>query len=195
MKLIGLVGFKQSGKSTAAKYLEEKYGFVRHNMKDALIAEIKQNFPDLLREIANETYKYHYIYSAVPVECIEQLFDEKPPLMRALMVNYGTEVRRREDPDYWVHHWKLGVPALLAEDEYNIVTDDIRFVNEAQAIKGWNGKLIRIVRTDITTGGDHSSETEQLQIEADYTIEVGPGEQEKLYAALDALMEVGSLNK
>ncbi len=188
MQIIGLVGFKQSGKSTAAKYLEEKYGFVRHNMKGALIAEIKQNFPDLLRVIAEKHYAPSHVYTEGIDTCINDLFEEKPPLMRALMVNYGTEVRRREDPDYWVHHWKLGVPALLAQDKYNIVTDDIRFLNEAQAIKGWNGKLIRIIRTDITTGGDHSSETEQLQIESDYTIEVGPGEQEKLYAELDKIM-------
>lgn len=177
MKLIGLVGFKQSGKSTAAQYLQNKYGFVRHNMKDALIAEIKQNFPDLLRAIADIEYTEQFAGQ------IDALFVNKPPLMRALMVNYGTEVRRRQDKNYWVKAW-LATPVF----QNNIVTDDVRFLNESQAIKRNGGMLIRIVRTDIITGGDHSSETEHLQIEADYTIEVGPGEQEKLYAELDAIL-------
>jgi hypothetical protein len=188
--IIGLIGFKQSGKSTAAKHLEEKYGFVRHNFKDALVAEIKQNFPDLLREIAFREGLYHWEDSltetGIFIPYIDQLFDEKPPLVRALMQNYGTEVRRKENPNYWVNQW-----LYWAEDNYNknIVTDDVRFLNEAKAIKDLDGITIRIIRTDITTGGDHPTETEQLEIEADYTIEVGPGEHEKLYEELDKILK------
>jgi hypothetical protein len=178
MKLIALVGFKQSGKSTAAKYLEEKYGFVRHNFKDSLVAELKQNFPDLLKTIAwEESLK---INAEIP---IDRLFEMKPPLMRALMINYGTEVRRKENPNYWTTEWYENW------DQYTpTVADDVRFLNEAQTIKNAGGKLIRIKRTDIETGGNHQSETEQLEIEEDYLIEVAPGEQEKLYAELDRIM-------
>lgn len=183
-QIIGLVGFKQSGKSTAAQYLQDKYGFVRHNMKDHLIAEIKQNFPDLLQEIGCIYWDVNRMELAEEYPMwIDKLFQEKPSLMRALMVNYGTEVRRRQDKNYWVKAW-LATPVF----QNNIVTDDVRFLNEAQAIKRNGGILVRIIRTDITTGGDHESETQQLQIEADYTIEVGPGEQEKLYAELDAIL-------
>ena len=190
MKIVGLIGFKQSGKSTAAKYLEEKYGFVRHNMKDALIAEIRQNFPDLLDAICLQMNIMRGEWDVLPWT-IERLFEEKPPLMRALMVNYGTEVRRGDKDGYWVDEYKDGVEYLATLGVDRIVTDDCRFINEAKAIKELKdngGILIRIIRTDITTGGDHSSETEQLQIEADYTIEVGPGEQEKLYAGLDKII-------
>ena len=182
-KLIGIVGFKGSGKSTAAKHLQTKYNFVRHNFKDALIAEIKQNFPDLLEVIREISWAEADI---IEENSIDELFKIKPPLMRALMINYGTEVRRKENPDYWVNQWMY-----FAEDNYNknIVVDDCRFLNEAKAIKHLDGILIRIVRTDITTGGDHQSETEQLGIEADYTITVNAGEQDKLYAELDAIMK------
>jgi hypothetical protein len=101
------------------------------------------------------------------------------------MQNYGTEVRRKENPDYWVDQYLN----TLHEIEQKVVTDDVRFLNEARAIKLGLGTIIRIIRTDITTGGDHSSETEQLQIQADYTIEVNPGEHEKLYAELDDIMQ------
>lgn len=187
--IIGLVGFKRTGKSTVAKYLEEKYGFVRLNMKDALIDEIKQNFPDLL-----EAIQAAYPTGGVPrlgiqwMPTVDTLFEEKPPLMRALMVNYGTEVRRREDPDYWVLQWKLKAADLMLAGHRNIVVDDIRFLNEMQAITGWQGKTIRIVRDDITTGGNHESETQLIGVETDYTINSKQGDLEGLYKAVDDIM-------
>jgi len=180
-QIIGLVGFKQSGKSTAASYLESKYGFVRHNFKDALVAEIKQNFPDLLREILH-TYKL-FDKPGVDYKTIDNLFIYKPPLMQALMQNYGTEVRRKENPDYWVNEW-----AKNSYSQNKIVVDDVRFLNEADKVRERGGTIIRIIRTDITSGGDHPSETEQLEIQADYTIEVGMGEHEKLYEELDKII-------
>jgi hypothetical protein len=181
-QLIAFVGFKQSGKTTASQYLQEKHGYIRHNFKDALVREIKQNFPDLLREIAFPEGSW-FGKGVIEIEfAINKLFEEKPPLMRALMVNYGTEVRRREDPDYWVNEWNRMFP--LGQ----VVTDDVRFVNEAQKVRERGGIIIRIKRTDITTGGDHQSETEQLQIDADHTIEVGKGEQQKLYDELERII-------
>lgn len=174
--LLAFVGFKQSGKSTAASHLESKYGFVRHNFKDALISELKENFPDLLNEM-RKTYEWEWSE--------DELFVVKPPLMRALMQNYGTEVRRKGDTNYWVGEWWKNFPVNQL-----VVTDDVRFLNEAGAITGAQGKIIRIIRTDITTGGSHSSETEQLQIQADYTIEVGAGEQDKLCAELDRIVGI-----
>lgn len=180
-KIIGLIGFKQVGKSTAAKYLEDKYGFVRHNMKDALVAEIKQNFPDLLWEIMTI---YNEQDTGYMIDSVEQLFVVKPPLMRALLQNYGTEVRRRDDDDYWVHQWIDNLP------DCNVVADDVRFINEGAAVEGCDGILIRLTRPDITTGGSHPSETEQLEIEADYTIECQPGGHEELYRQLDGIIGV-----
>lgn len=173
--IIGLIGFKQVGKSTAAKYLEEKYGFVRHNMKDALVAEIKQNFPDLLRQLAFEQG-----WDGHDASAIDLLFVEKPPAMRALLQNYGTEVRRKDCDTYWVEKWIDGSWSIP-----KIVTDDVRFLNEAKVVKDAGGILIRLTRSDITTGGSHPSETEQLEIEADYTIECAPGDHEHLYRELD----------
>jgi hypothetical protein len=188
-QIIGLVGFKQSGKSTAASYLESKYGFVRHNFKDALVAELKENFPDLLREIAFPEASW-FGKGVIEIEfAINKLFEEKPPLIRALMQNYGTEVRRKENPDYWVDQWTKKFWEL-ERIVYRVVTDDVRFLNEAAMIRSAKcpTAIIRIIRTDITSGGDHSSETEQLEIQADYTIEVGPGEHEKMYNKLDEIL-------
>jgi hypothetical protein len=185
--IIALTGFKQSGKTTAANYLETK-GYVRHNMKDALITELKERFPDLLQSII-ENYQemMESTYNASFVD-MDWLFEKKPPLIRALLQNFGTEVRRAEDEDYWVLQWKLGLIEHMMADRRAIVVDDCRFVSEARAIKAWGGTIIRIERTDITSGGNHQSETEMLQITPDHTITVGPGEHDKLYAELDKIL-------
>lgn len=171
--IIGLTGFKQVGKSTAAKYLESK-GFVRHDFKDALVAEIKEKFPDLLEEIR---------YTESETE-VGNLFQTKPPLMRALMQNYGTEVRRGDDPDYWVKKW-----AKNSYGHAKIVCDDVRFLNEASKVKERGGIIIRLTRPDMPTGGTHRSETEQLEIVADHTIECEAGDFEKLYRELDKIVD------
>ena len=172
--IIGLVGFKQIGKSTAAAHLESVHNFKRHNFKDALVAEIKEGFPDLLEMMARQE----------SLE-IEELFQEKPPLMRALMQNFGTEVRRKQDRNYWVKQWVNKVASMKG----NIVADDIRFKNEAACLKGQGGVIIRLTRPDVATGGSHSSEMEQLDIVADYTIDCVQGDHQGLYNKLDSVYE------
>jgi len=178
--IIGLVGFKQVGKSTAAKYLEKKYGFTRHNFKDALVQEIKDNFPDLLTQIVIAGRDLGF-----KAMNWNELFEEKPPLMRALLQNYATDVRRKDNPDYWTNQW-MGKAARVPS--WKIVADDVRFLNEAQAIRDGGGFIIRLVRSDILTGGTHVSETEQLEIVADHTIECDPGDHAALYRALDDII-------
>lgn len=182
--IIGFVGFKQIGKSTASKYLEEKYDFYRHNFKDALVAEMKDNFPDLLQALVEREYPERLLPDETAhADWIDQLFIDKPPLMRALMQNYGTDVRRKDDGNYWVKQWLKNSYGGFG----NIVCDDIRFKNEAAALKGRKGIIIRLTRPDVETGGDHASETEQLEIVADYTIECEKGDLESLYNKLDEI--------
>lgn len=181
--IIGLVGFKQVGKSTAAKYLEEKYGAGRCNMKDQLVAEMKQNFPDLLQAILNQ-YPQNVGFDSEPMS-VDYLFEAKPALMRALMQNYGTEVRRKDDANYWCDRWFESVNKL---DEKIVVVDDVRFMNEADYVKKFKSIIIRLERGDVSSGGTHASETEQLKIPAEYTITCDKGDFEHLYSEIDKIM-------
>ena len=149
--IIGFTGKKQSGKTEAARFLEE-YKLI--NFKDALIEEIVENFPDLLRELSI-SYK-------LPIQA---LFLLKPPLMRRLMQNYGTNVRRKDKEDYWIKRWLYRV---YPRDD-NIVVDDVRFINEAKIIKQLGGTVIRLVR-QTTEKDTHISELEMDEIKEDYTI-------------------------
>lgn len=171
--IIGLIGYKQVGKSTAAKYLANTYEFSRHNFKDGLVSEMKQNLPNTLDLLAKEHKT-----------SVTELFDYKPPIMRALMQEYGTEVRRHDDPKYWVKKWINGIP-----ENNNVVVDDVRFINEAKAVSYRGGVLVRLKRDDITDGGDHASEVEQDKIVADFTIICGKGQHDILYRKLDSIYE------
>lgn len=177
--IIGLCGFKRSGKTTVANYLKEEHGFKSLNFKDSLIEELKQNFPDLLDTIG-----------LIQDRTIDELLVEKPPLMRALMQNYGTEVRRGDDPDYWVKRWK----EKCLEAEGNIVVDDVRFENEANALAEQGGILIRVVRNRQDVSDTHPSETEHLLFKEDFTIAADDGEHLKIYGLIEGTLDTVKSN-
>lgn len=183
--IYAFTGKKQSGKSTASTYLESKISATRINFKDALLEEIEMNFPDLLQAMIDMMDKTQYDGWGWTVD---DLFREKPPIMRALLQNYGTEVRRGDEEDYWVERWKESV----AEVEGDIIVDDVRFLNEAQAVKDLGGMVIKIERTDLIQTDSHSSETEMDLIIPDYTISVKTGQHDLLYRNLDFILGDGS---
>lgn len=167
--LIGFTGKAGVGKSTACKMVMEDLPDVKHiNFKDGLVRELKEKFPDLLEQIAIETGG----------EGVDSLFSTKPPLMRTLMQNFGTDVRRKDDPDYWIEQW---MKSVLENQQFHIVCDDVRFINEANALKKLGGTLVRITRDDITNTGSHQSEVEMDQIEVDVTISGVAGDHENLH--------------
>ncbi len=169
--IIGFVGKKQSGKSTACSIVEgDLPDVVRINMKDALIEEIVKNFPRTMKEILNSEPE-----NATQCKTIEDLFMYKPNLVRTFMQEYGTEVRRGDSPSYWTDQWKIKVEKALAEGKH-VVVDDVRFLNEAEAVKKMGGVIVRISRTDLKDTDTHASEMEMDQIVPNYKFEVGPGE-------------------
>lgn len=175
-KIIAFTGKKGTGKSTCCAYLEEKYGFTRVNFKDALIAELKQYYSLVLDELA-------IIYD-MPVD---QLFEIKPPVVRKLMQSHG-QMRREENPEYWVLQWKLAVVDALMNGAKGITTDDCRYLNESMAVKAWRGTVIKQERTDMEHTDTHISETEMDSIVPDYTIVCNGNDFGHLHAELDAIM-------
>lgn len=170
--IIALTGYKQSGKSTAANHLVEMWGFTKINFKDALIDEIKQNFPDFIKAECQ-------LYNCDPA----YLFEKKPGHIRQLMQNYGTELRRKEWKNYWTDEWEQ---RSFGTDK--VVVDDCRFLNEAESVRRCGGKIVRIIRKGQFNPDTHQSETEMAEIIPDYTIEVGDGEQLAMYQQLDIIV-------
>ena len=179
--VIGLTGFARAGKSTVAQYLAENHGFKRINFKDGLVNEIKEKFPETLDAIL-----FNYMLSERIKEAeIDELFKWKPPIMRSLMQNYGTNVMRAINTDHWVDIWRTSVA-----QEKHVVADDVRFFNELNAVRDMGGVIIRVQRPDIVSGGSHQSETEQLDFEVDFIIEGVPGSHTEIYKQVEDIIRI-----
>ena len=167
--IIAFTGKKHSGKSEASKCLKD---FKDINFKDSLIEEVTENFPDLLKELS----------LAYRTADIRALFDVKPPLVRLLLQNYGTNVRRKDNENYWVDKWLNSI-----DIDSNVVADDVRFLNEAKAVKDSGGIVIRITRPGNISNDKHISETEMDKIEPDYEI-INSSDKEYLYSEIKKII-------
>lgn len=160
MKIIGFTGKKQSGKTTASDYIVKNYNdFVKIGFKDPLVSELKNNFPMLLR----------YFSDNYNIE-VDELFLEKPNGIRILMQEYGSDVRRKDDYYYWVKKFTKVAKRML-DDSVSIVVDDVRFLNEAEAIKNLGGIIIRINDGSEKEKDSHISEVEMNRIIADEEVD------------------------
>ena len=84
---------------------------------------------------------------------------EKDARGRKLLQDLGS-IGREYDRQCWVNRMPTDRPVII---------DDVRYINEAAAIRSVGGIIIRIERPGLTPM-DHSSETEQRHIVADYNV-------------------------
>jgi hypothetical protein len=118
MKLVAISGKMHSGKTYVADLLNRELGYRR--------LSFAQPLKDDVREMG----------------FTEQEIREKEPWMRELLQVYG-QARRAQDVDYWVNRmiarlraeYHLDQTTLFSYDEARIVIDDLRFENEADALR------------------------------------------------------------
>ena len=160
--IVGIAGAIGAGKTTFAQRLVEAHSFVRVGFGDALKEEVARTLrrtikahlratrPDIRTRDdlggIDETRWDQYIHSA--------LWESRDEFARSLLQEWGTELRRAEDPDYWVRAWEHRVVALP-----RVVNDNVRFVNEADAIRRLGGFLIKVTRPAWLPQGTHVSES------------------------------------
>ena len=72
---------------------------------------------------------------------------------RQILQLWGTEYRRRQDPDYWVKRLEEKLQGLK-----KVVIDDVRFPNEVEMIHRLGGRVIRIDRP----GPDESTHASEI---------------------------------
>lgn len=149
MSVIGISGRATAGKDAIAARLVERWGFTRVSLADALREEVMTRLPRTLRVIHDMVCGGHN-----SDDCIRRmLYEVKPRGFRELLQEYGSDVRRHDQPDYWVERWwerSLNVD--------RVVVPDVRFENEAKAVLARGGLLWRVERPG-TSEGDHASET------------------------------------
>jgi hypothetical protein len=135
MTVVGLSGFAQSGKTTAALYLEKKYGIKRRHIAEPLRAMLAV----LLQ--ANGM-KSDEITRYLEGDLKEQIIPCLGVTSRYAQITIGTEWGRKLiGEDLWAKTWERGI-----EDGDAVMNDSVRFPNEADAIRRRGGMVIMIKR-------------------------------------------------
>jgi hypothetical protein len=158
--IIGLSGYARSGKDEAAKGLEF-FGWQRVAFADKL--------REFLYRLNPTVFPVKYMAFApideMQAKTVQWVVDEygwdgykESPWgleIRELMQRLGTECGRELiSDDIWID-------AALGDSHlgYNLVVTDVRFPNEAEAIKERGGYLVRITRAGVKPANSHPSET------------------------------------
>lgn len=163
VRTIGFCGPAGAGKSTAAERLVKRWRFNRVRFAGPLKAMM-------------------LALGLSPHQVDGTLKEEPSPLLqgrtpRQAMQWLGTEWGRNLlGPEFWISAWRAAVEKTpdfrcpYVGYSRLIVADDVRFANEAKAIRERGGIVIRIERPGAgsTSGGDHASE--RLDFEPDRVI-------------------------
>lgn len=148
--IIGLTGYAGSGKDTIAKLLIEHYGFVRVAFADPIRSFCYQVNP-IVGWVAGEPT---YLKNIVDRDGWESA--KRYEGVRRMLQNVGCAARDVFGDMFWVHQ------ALnsMAESHSNIVVTDVRFKNEADALKLFGAQIWRVKRPNVNAVNNHISETE-----------------------------------
>lgn len=150
-KLVGFVGYARSGKDEAAKALLGK-GWERVSFADPVRA--------MALAIDPVIYESNDGLDAVRLSDVVTQHGwtaaKKIPEVRRTLQRIGTEaVREIIGPTTWVDLAMKKVDA----SENSVVITDVRFPEEAKAIRRRGGKLIRITRKGVGPANSHVSDT------------------------------------
>lgn len=171
-KIIGLGYQARSGKDSVGDYLVQFHGFK------------KTAFAESLKEACRVIFHLddRHLYGKLK-EVIHPFWQTTP---RDILQRVGTEALRQGfDPDVWVKSAQLRVER---DSRANWVIVDVRFSNEADAIKSWGGKVFRIDRPVIPEEENiatktHASETSMIDYDRWDGVISNAGTLTDLYAA------------
>lgn len=149
VQAIGLSGYARSGKDTVGAYLVEHHGYQRVSFADPMREALYALNPFI--DVDGWDVSVREAVDAFGWEKLKT----KSFTIRPLMQRLGTEVGRNMfGTDFWVDLAMSRIP-----DGSKVVFTDVRFPNEAEAVKAVGGQVWRITRPGLTAANNHPSET------------------------------------
>lgn len=163
MQIIGLSGYARTGKDEFAAVLVNEYNFIRIAYADKLrevlyaldpivahenLYGIRQNRLEQLQPVTVSQVIDRYGWDGYK----ETKYKDE---IRRLLQRLGTEAGRKA---LWDSIWVDAAFANLNPDSRVVITD-MRFPNEAQAVKDRGGVTLRIDREGVGPINNHASET------------------------------------
>jgi len=157
---IALYAPRRSGKTTVAQHLVDRFGFTRIAMADPL------------KDSAVDMINYWLRHQGHPRQITREELDANKPAFRPLLEWLGTPFGRDYlgTPDRWIDSFREYLP-----DEGNVVVDDMRQPNEADALRDLGFVIIRVDRPEETRRADLEAAGEP----------VGPMPSERALDAID----------
>lgn len=149
--IIGFTGRAGCGKSTAALHLVQRHGFIRVRFAGPLKAML------LALGLTPE-----HVDGSLKEQPCELLCGKSPrQAMQTLGTEWGREIM---GGDFWVSAWQQAAQNAGPL----VVVDDVRFANEADAIRAMGGVVIKIERPETVAVCPHASESGEAR--ADFLI-------------------------
>lgn len=161
-KIVGIHGPMQSGKDTLGKILVDDFGFKRVAFADAL----REALYALNPIVPSSEFYYHRLKEIVDEKGWDKAKVEIPEIRRLLQV-LGTEAGRDiHGQNCWTD---IVAHKFEEEPQQSFVCTDVRFPNEVEIIKDYDGIVIRLERTGTSPSDSHVSE--QFLENCDFVVE------------------------
>lgn len=154
--VIGLTGYKESGKSTTASILVDRYGFTRLSFGNALKQMVRRINPVVSFDPAEQ--KLLYLSDVAYADVDDTELKKSFPEYRRFLQRLATEGIRKVDGDFWIRCLLNDMKKHMAEGRHTFVIDDCRFPNEAQFITQMRGSNLWLIEGRIDRTSDHESE-------------------------------------
>ena len=135
MKLIGISGLARSGKDSF-------YEMAAELLENMDIASKRYAFADSLKEECDQLLTNNINISAFTSD------DNEKRIIRPLLVTYGTEIRRKLNPNCWIEKIQSSVKKDISLNKVVFITD-VRFPNEQQWVHQLKGESVHVTRKGI----------------------------------------------
>jgi hypothetical protein len=162
--ILGLTGYAQSGKDTAAGFLVAR-GWRRLAFADILRSSLYNLNPIVPMPLEGAPDHWARVQDLVDWKGWDVAKVEYPEI-RQLLQRFGTEVGREL---YGENFWVERVMSQIKPREHVVITD-VRFPNEEKAVHDAGGRVFRIVRTGVNAVNGHASELEIDKLRVDGVI-------------------------
>jgi len=166
--VIGLSAYAQSGKDTVADRLVEKHGYTKMSFASPIREALLRLDPRINLEGLPPGVT---LSQSVKISGWESLKADSFGDVRGLLQRMGTEVGREMfGEDIWADYAINSIP-----DGAKVVFADVRYPNEANAIRNLGGYIWRIVRNGVGPANDHTSESAMDSYEFDAVLKNSHG--------------------
>jgi hypothetical protein len=157
-RTVGIVGIARAGKDSSGAVLTRHYGYTRFASADPL--------KDLALALDPQVYGasgYDENLAAVVEKVGWEIAKDEYPDARAYLIKLGMAAREVFGPDFWIART---LERVSAHDGFAVITD-VRFVNEAAAIRAFDPRAIimRVERTDVEPASKFESEVAQVEVD------------------------------